>query len=306
MPTPHRTMFSPRGAFDLRQARRFLASSPPLGQPEQAADGAMHVVFLRDDGGGAAGAVLRQDAVDGPVEVELHGGGDPDAVAAQVARIFSLDVDAGPLAAVARRDPLVADLLRQLPGLRPVLFATPYEAAAWAVLSARQQIPQAAGIRRALADAQGERVTLDGRTLSTFPPPQRLLGVHRIGGGQALERLRRLHAVAEAALDGTLDIETVREGPEDEARRLLLGIRGIGPYGAGLVLARASGRTDSLPAAEPRVREAAARAYALDPRDDEAFVRVAESWRPFRTWVSFLLRNAPPDGPAAQGSPGTP
>jgi DNA-3-methyladenine glycosylase II len=281
----------PRGPFDLGQARRFLGAFGLLAHAADA-DGALRIAFLRDDGAGAAGAVLRQPAADGPVELTLHGDGDPAELERQVARIFALDVDATGLAEVAERDEVVAGLVRQLPGLRPVLFATPYEAAVWAILSARQRRVQADAVRARLVEQQGERLEVDGHALATFPPPQRLFDVHRIAGGQALERLRRLHAVADAALDGTLDPEALREDPLDEAMARLRGVHGIGPYGAGLVMARASGRTDVLPVAEPRVREAAARAYRLDVRDDAAFVAIAENWRPFRTWVSFLLRNA--------------
>ena len=189
-------------------------------------------------------------------------------------------------------DPVAADAAADLAGLRPVLFPTPYEAAAWAVLSARQQLAQASAIRARLVEEHGESVRVDGRELRTFPPPGNLLQVRQIGGGQALERLRRLHAVAEAALLGELDPDVLREGPEDEALRQLTRIRGIGPYGAGLVLARATGRTDVLPENEPRVRTIVARLYRVSPKDDEAFRRIAAKWRPFRTWVCFLLRNS--------------
>ena len=287
-----RPVLHPRGPFALAQAGRFLGAFPPLGHGGQDADGGLRIAFLRDDWEGAAGAVLRQDAADGPVAVELAGDGPHEPLLAQVARIFALDADARPLLDVGRRDPVVGEVLEDLPGLRPVLFPTPYEAAAWAILSARQQLAQASAIRRTLVAERGETVRVDGRELRTFPRPERLLEVGRIDGGQAVERLRRLHAVAEAALDGTLDVEAVRDGPEDEAAKRLRAIRGIGPYGAGLVLARASGRTDVLPVAEPRVRAVVARAYGIDERDDDAFVRLAEAWRPFRTWVAFLLRNA--------------
>jgi DNA-3-methyladenine glycosylase II len=282
----------PRGPFSLARAAGFLGSFPPLGHGGADDDGALRIAFLRDDGEGAAGAVLRQPAADGPLTVELVGGGEPDELRAQVARIFSLDADVAGFPAALARDPVAADATADLAGLRPVLFPTPYEAAAWAVLSARQQLAQAAAIRARLVEEHGATSRVDGRELRTFPPPGNLLEVRQIGGGQALERLRRLHAVAEAALLGELDADVLRDGPEDEARKRLTSIRGIGPYGAGLVLARASGRTDVLPINEPRVRNIVARLYRVDPKDDDAFRRIAEPWRPYRTWVCFLLRNA--------------
>jgi DNA-3-methyladenine glycosylase II len=282
----------PRGPFSLARAAGFLGAFPPLGHGGADGDGGLRIAFLRDDGGGAAGAVQRQSATDGPVTLELTGDGDPGDLRAQVQRILSLDANASGFPGALAADPVAADATADLAGLRPVLFPTPYEAAAWAVLSARQQLAQASAIRTRLVEEHGETVRVDGRELRTFPPPGNLLQVRQIGGGQALERLRRLHAVAEAALLGELDPDVLREGPEDEALRRLTRIRGIGPYGAGLVLARATGRTDVLPENEPRVRQIVARLYRVSPKDDDAFRRIAEPWRPFRTWVCFLLRNA--------------
>jgi DNA-3-methyladenine glycosylase II len=58
------------------------------------------------------------------------------------------------------------------------------------------------------------------------------------------------------------------------------------------ILLRAVGTTDVLMLEEPRLRRAAASAYGSPEvvEDDEAFVALAERWRPFRTWVTVLLR----------------
>ncbi|MCZ9339301.1 DNA-3-methyladenine glycosylase 2 family protein, partial [Streptomyces sp. TRM76130] len=64
------------------------------------------------------------------------GGNHGQPAAADVARILSLDVDGSGFADVAA-DPVVAGLMEQFPGLRPVCFNSPYEAAAWAVIGHR-------------------------------------------------------------------------------------------------------------------------------------------------------------------------
>jgi DNA-3-methyladenine glycosylase II len=62
------------------------------------------------------------------------------AIRDQVARILSLDLDGSGFAAVGRADPVVAGLQRRYPGLRPVSFWSPYEAAAWAIIGQRIRI----------------------------------------------------------------------------------------------------------------------------------------------------------------------
>lgn len=54
---------------------------------------------------------------------------------------------------------------------------------------------------------------------------------------------------------------------------------------------RGAGEPDVLPASEPRLGRAVALAYGLDaaPSGPE-LERLAANWRPYRSWVSFLLR----------------
>ena len=59
----------------------------------------------------------------------------------------ALDVDGTGFAALGERDRVVRALQRRFPGLRPVLFYTPYEAAAWAIIGQRIRMTQAATIK---------------------------------------------------------------------------------------------------------------------------------------------------------------
>jgi DNA-3-methyladenine glycosylase II len=180
---------------------------------------------------------------------------------------------------------------RHVDGPVPVLFHSPYEAACWAVLSARIRQSQAARVRDELSFAHGATLPVEGEMLPGFPAPERLLAVGE-ARGLSEEKLRRLHGVAEVALAGDLDRDRLLAAPYDEALATLRAIRGIGPFWAEGILLRAVGTTDALTLGEKRGRAAAAEAYgapaAVD--DDGAFLALAERWRPFRTWVAVLLR----------------
>ncbi len=256
----------------------------------------MRLGFPLDGGRGYAGAVLRQAELHGPVEVALTlaDGGDGDVALAQVARVVSLDHDGSGFSALAAADPVLGALQAAHPGQRPVLFHSPYEAAAWAIISARRPAAQAARVRTALAEQLGRTFELDGRTVAAFPQPERLLELGDEFPGLNAEKLARLRGVAEAALAGRLDVPALHAmGPEqafEEVQRL----KGLGPFYAGLVVLRASGFADAmLPMAEPKVLGHAARFYGLRAEPDlEWFTALAERWRPFRTWASVLIRLA--------------
>ena len=256
----------PRGPFTLASAARFIAGWPP-GQGD-VDDHQVQLRFLVDDWSGPAHVILRQD--DGIVRGSVAADNEERAIA-QAARIVSLDHDGTGYAEVGERDPIVGELQKRSGHLRPVLFHSPYEAAAWSIISARTRHAQAVRVRDALSR--------DG----IFPAPERLLAL-RAQLALPEGKLQRLHAVAEAALEGKLDREPLLAAEPDEALAQLQDLPGIGPFYAGLILLRAVGTTDVLAAGEPQLKK------AVEKRYGKPLESVCEAWRPFRTWVSVLIR----------------
>jgi DNA-3-methyladenine glycosylase II len=223
----------------------------------------------------------------------VYGDADEEAVARQVARILSLDVDGRGWPAVGARDPVVGRLQARYRGLRPVTFWSSYEAAAWAVLSHRIRITQAAVLKRRLAERAGTVVDVHGDQVLVFPAPARLLTFVEAApqvAGLTARKADHLTGIAVAALDGRLDSAALRAQPRAAALAALQELPGIGPFSADLVLLRGAGDPDAFPHTERRLHAAMADLYGLaDPGADE-LAAVAEGWRPYRTWASLLLR----------------
>jgi DNA-3-methyladenine glycosylase II len=158
----------PQGPFSLAASAAFLEGfSPAAYRP--AGDGHLHLAFVPDGEEAAAGVCLRQP--DGAVVGEVFGEADPDAAREQVGRILSLDVDGTGFPDVGRRDPVVGGLQARWPGLRPVGFFSPYEAAAWALIGHRIRIVQAARIKERMAAELGQAVDVHGDVRHAFPGP---------------------------------------------------------------------------------------------------------------------------------------
>jgi DNA-3-methyladenine glycosylase II len=283
-----------RGPFSLRAAAEF-GFGPDEGHPP-AFDGAMRLAFPSDAGRGHVGAVLRQAAVDGPVRVdlELRGDVDADAALAQVARTVSLDHDGERFMRLGEGDPVLGALQRAHPGQRPVLFCSPYEAAAWSVLSARRPAQQGARVRAALATELGEMFELAHQSLPAFPIAERLAEIPDGFPGLGATKIERLRAVAAAALAGKLDVTRIQALGPEAAYAEIQRIPGIGPFYAALVVLRASGFADAwLDYGRHRGLDHAARYYGLEGElDAQSAAELAERWRPFRTWALVLMRIA--------------
>lgn len=290
---------TPQGPFSLAAAAAF-GFGPTEGRAA-AWDGAMRLAFPVDGGRGHAAAVLRQPARDGPVSVELvlRGGAEAGAALAQVARIVSLDHDGRAFQRLGASDRVLGALQQAHPGQRPVLFPSPYEAAAWSVISARRPAAQGARVRAQLGTDLGATFDLDGAAYPAFPQPERLLELEAVPGLDDT-KVQRLHGVARAALAGKLDVARLHAlGPEaayEDVQRLA----GIGPFYAGLIVLRASGFADALAGLpEPKGAAFAAHYYGLpEPLGADAFADLAERWRPFRTWAAVLIRLAGTRGTA--------
>jgi DNA-3-methyladenine glycosylase II len=141
-----------------------------------------------------------------------------------------------------------------------------------------------------MAEQLGETVTFGQRVLYAFPAPGRLADLDTFPGlsGRKPEWLR---AVARAAVEGRLDAARLRALPRDEALARLKEVPGIGDFSAELVLLRGAGAPDHIPTHEPRLARAVQRAYGLpESPSQEQLLRISDSWRPYRTWVTLLLR----------------
>jgi DNA-3-methyladenine glycosylase II len=259
----------------------------------QAWDGVMRLAFCLDGYRQQVGAELRQDGA-GAVHCTVSGppGADIDGVRRQVARVLSLDHDGNGFSLVGERDPVIGKLQRAAPGLRPPLFYSPYEAAAWSVLSSRRPARQMKQVRRRLSEAHGAVFELAGQSVAALPTPDQLLRVPSFPGIPD-DRMRRLHDVARAALEGRLDAGWLTGLGPERAMAEMQSINGIGPFYSSLIVIRATGFTDVLPVREPKVLELAAPLYQLpQPLTDEQLRQLAEPWQPFRTWAAVLIRAA--------------
>ncbi len=225
------------------------------------------------------------------IAVTFTGTRHRDVVEHQLGRIFGLEVDGDAWWNVGRRDPLARRLQEAFPGFFTVTKTSPYDAAAWGVLSPRMPMTLAANLKEKIAKTYGDRVELAGVVHHVFPSPRAVLEMPPVEGLPEEKRLR-LRAVAQAALEGRLDADRLRAMHELDAIADLQTIRGVGPWTASHIFYRGAAPHDALPTAEPRVLHGFAEATGVDIPSFDAFAARAEAWRPFRMWMSVLLSRA--------------
>jgi DNA-3-methyladenine glycosylase II len=236
----------------------------------------------------SAAAVMRQDG-EGPLSGDVFGaGGDAARAWEQALATVSAEADGAAWPAVGVRDPILGRLQEAYAYLRPVLFYSPYEAAASFVIGHRISIQQTRAIRESMARALGDAIDVHGTVYHAFPRPHvlRHLDAHP---GLSSEKIVRLQGIAEAALDGLLDRAYLRSLVPDDALRQLCALRGVGDFFAQGILFRGAGLVDGV-TDEDTTKQAVKQAYGLaDLPTHTAVLSLAEAWRPYRMWATVLL-----------------
>lgn len=212
------------------------------------------------------------------------------AIVTRVRRLFDLGADIETIDEHLSRDPLLAPLVVQRPGLRAPGGWDGFELAVRAVLG--QQI--SVGAARRLA---GQLVALHGKALSIgddchpglshiFPTAQHLASTNSIALGMPNARLLAVKALAEASV---ADPNLFRPfGTIKEAIARFRTIRGVGEWTAQYIALRALREMDAFPASDVGLLRGAA---IIDGRQSTSasLITRAESWRPWRAYAAQHL-----------------
>ena len=133
----------------------------------------------------------------------------------------------------------------------------------------------------------------EGRRYSAFPEPAALA----ISTPRELLRLqvsgpkaRYIIAISRLALDGTLDLESLRQSEPTLAHEKLLELKGVGHWTAQYVGLRALGHRDCLPAADVGLQKVIQYFYRLRKRPTpERVQKIARTWPGWRSYATFYL-----------------
>ncbi len=254
--------------FDFELSLRFIGGFRPVAGEQRAAErtltkalfanGQPIVAQLADAGDEATPRLAYTLHADRPIDPATQRAAED-----RLSFFLSLNNDLRPFYALAEADPIFAPIARQLYGYHQVKFLTPFENAAWAVLTQRNSIAAARGLKQRLTERYGASPTLAGQRYPIFPEAAALAQADPAELFDLLPAMRRaeyLQAAAQAF--ARADEGWLRTAPYDEAERWLRGINGIGAWSASFILLRGLGRTERLPAGESKLAAAVEKHYA--------------------------------------------
>ena len=231
------------------------------------------------------------------LRVRILAGPDDDAarraVAAEVARQFSTGLDLQPFYALAEADPVLRQLIAHFRGMRVPQAPSVFEILISAIIEQQVNLSFAHKVKKVMIDTYGRSVEFEGRRYSAFPEPAALaittpreLLPLQVSGPKA----RYIIAISRLVLDGTLDLENLRQLEPAMAHEKLLELKGVGHWTAQYVGLRALGHLDCLPAADVGLQKVIHHFYGLRKRPTpERVQKMARAWQGWRSYATFYL-----------------
>ncbi|WP_045520937.1 DNA-3-methyladenine glycosylase family protein [Neobacillus niacini] len=215
-------------------------------------------------------------------------------VACYVREWFDLDRDLRPFYTMAKADPLLGPAVDSFNGLRIIGIPDLFEALCWGILGQQINLSFAYTLKRRLVEKFGRSVVHDGVTYWVFPSPQDIASL----SAPELESLRMtkkkseyLIGVAQLMVEGKLTKDLLLNvGSHKQAEKMLVNIRGIGPWTANYVLMRCLRYPCAFPIDDVGLHNAIK--YRLDkemkPTKDE-IMKLAINWTNWESYATFYL-----------------
>jgi DNA-3-methyladenine glycosylase II len=148
-------------------------------------------------------------------------------------------------------------------------------------------------MRSKLVEALGKQMIFEDREHKAFPTP-RAVAACQVRDLRAMSFSTRkaeylIDLSRKVALEG-LNLEDLRDLPNQEVLAVLTSLRGLGRWSGEYVLARGLGRSDVFAADDLGIQTLVGKHFGPDRRvTAEECQKILKPWGPYKRWVVFYL-----------------
>ena len=197
-------------------------------------------------------------------------------------RALSYDPDTARLH-LMKADPVMRGIIKRVGDLALEARGEPYEALLRSVLYQQLAGAAAAAIERRFLALFGDRIPQPPELAAVSDEDLRAAGLSR-------QKAAYFRSIGEHFASGQLSNPKLRRMSDEDVIEHVTQIKGVGRWTADMLLIFCLGRSDVLPVGDLGVRNSMMAAYRLqDPPKPDDMVRIAESWRPYRSAGTWYL-----------------
>jgi DNA-3-methyladenine glycosylase II len=217
-----------------------------------------------------------------------------NAVIQYVREWFDLDTDLTPFYELASQDLLLKQVVKQFYGLRNIGISDFFEALCWGIIGQQINLAFAYTLKKRFVEAFGQYVEWNHHKYWLFPSPQTIASL-TISDLTSLQMSARkseyLIGVAHLVSDGSLSKQHLIDMQDyKEAEKLLVNIRGIGPWTANYVLMRCLRFPSAFPIADVGLHNAIKHLTGAENKPTLAEIRLlSANWTHWESYATFYL-----------------
>jgi DNA-3-methyladenine glycosylase II len=240
-------------------------------------------------GGKPAVITVRTDSGSGELEITSSPSHSEAEVEAIVRWVLFADLGLQPFYELTRDHPVFAGVVKDLAGLKPMRPPSLLEMAVIVITEQQISMTAANSIRSRLVARYGD--LLDG--MWVFPNAQKLAGatVEDLRAcGYSQRKAEYILEFARQVAKGQLDLEALKDLPDEAVRSTLVALRGWGPWSANYFLVRGLARPDCVPLDDLAIRGVVGRYLGDGSRASAAQVeQLLAPFTPYRGMAAFYL-----------------
>jgi DNA-3-methyladenine glycosylase II len=217
-----------------------------------------------------------------------------EAVAHYVHEWFDLNRDLRPFYQLAESDELLRKAVNSFYGLRNMGIPDLFEALCWGILGQQINLTYAYTLKRRLVESFGHYVEYEGEFYWIFPTPEvtaKLTVSDLAGLRMTVKKCEFLIGIAQLLESGELTKEQLlKTGSVKAAEKMLVKIRGIGPWTANYVLMRCLRFPSAFPIDDVGLHNAIKLQLGMDKKPTkEELLKLSANWTGWESYATFYL-----------------
>jgi len=206
---------------------------------------------------------------------------------------FDLETDLIPFYKLAKKDVLLKDLVKKHYGYRIIGQPDLFESLVWAVLGQQINVQFAYTLKQRFVENFGDRLSWNNQNYFLFPTPS---AVTKLGDADLLplqfSRQKSKYSVniAEAFASGTISKEKLKGLPLDEAKEILMKVKGVGNWTANYALMKTFRYPDAFPLEDAGIHNAIKNLKRMKQKPSLAQVkRIFKNYKGWEAYATLYL-----------------
>jgi DNA-3-methyladenine glycosylase II len=201
---------------------------------------------------------------------------------------FDLETDLTPFYRLARKDDLLKDLVKRYFGYRIIGQPDLFESLVWAVLGQQINLQFAYTLKQRFVENFGERFSWGNQNYFLFPTPLRVASLrddNLLPLQFSRQKSKYVVNIAEAFVRGSLSKDRLKGIPLQEAKGILMSVKGIGNWTANYALMKTFRYPDAFPLEDAGLHNAIKNLKGMNRKP--SLDQVRRIFRKYKGWEAY-------------------